>query len=507
MSAALPPPMPTNPLRRVAKDLRREREATVPFPPGELRPSFARTRRAVLKPLPEMLRCYRAYGPIFTIRVLHAPVTMMLGPEANHYMLVSHAKNFVWREGSMGDLIPLIGDGLLTIDGLAHKTARRMLLPAFHHEQVAASVDTMVEEIDRDLVTWGDGETRIDVYGWSRHLALRIAMRTLLGIDPDSRAEGRDPAEEWEAALGYYGRDLFVQSLRGPLTPWARMITGHRRLTALVTQEIAARPGRPRRARRPPWPGMTPGPRPLPPPATRETPPRRRGDNPAAARGGIVSMLMEARDDEGEPLSDEAIRDHVLTLLFAGHDTTTATITFMLYELARNPHELGPLRDQLDSVLNRRLPTAEDLARNLPRLEMAGDEALRMYPPAWIGPRRSVEPFEFDGKRVPGGVHVNYCSWASHRIPEVFPDPDAFVPDRFAPEEKAKLPKGAYVPFGGGSRTCIGMRFGQMEVKAIAAMLLQRFDFGLQRGYRLRIRQTPTLGPRDGLPVAVRPRA
>jgi cytochrome P450 len=144
MSAALPPPMPTNPLRRVAKDLRRERQATVPFPPGELRPSFARTRRAVMEPLPEMLRCYHAYGPVFTIRVLHAPVTMMLGPEANHFMLVSNAKNFVWREGSMGDLIPLIGDGLLTIDGLAHKTARRLLLPAFHHEQVAKSVDTMV---------------------------------------------------------------------------------------------------------------------------------------------------------------------------------------------------------------------------------------------------------------------------------------------------------------------------------------------------------------------------
>jgi cytochrome P450 len=466
--------MPTNPLRRVAKDLSRERRATVPFPPGELRPSFARTRRAVKDPLPEMLRCYNAYGPVFSIRVLHAPVTMMIGPEANHYMLVSNAKNFLWREGSFGDLIPLIGDGLLTIDGLTHKTARRMMLPAFHHEQVAAAVGTMVEEIDRDLTSWGHGETRLDVYDWSRHLALRIVMRALLGIDPDATADGHDPAKEWEAALDYYGNDLFVQSLRGPLTPWARMLKGHRRLTALVTQEIEA---------------------------------RRRGDGDAAERGGIVSLLMDARDEDDRPLSDEAIRDHVLTLLFAGHDTTTATITFMLYELARHPHELTPLREELDSVLGGRLPTAEDLARNLPRLEMAVDETLRLYPPAWIGPRRSVDPFVFDGKHVPGGVHVNYCSWASHRIPEVFPDPDAFVPDRFAPEEKAKLPKGAYVPFGGGSRTCIGMRFGQMEVKAIAALLLQRFDFGLQRGYKMRIRQTPTLGPRQGLPVAVRPRA
>lgn len=470
--------MPTNPLRRMALDLKRERAATVPFPPGHLRPSLTRTRRVVIDPLPEILRCYRDFGPVFTIRVLHAPVTMMIGPEANHYMLVSHAKNFLWREGSMGDLIPLIGDGLLTIDGAPHRTARRLLLPAFHHHQVATSVDTMVEEIDRSLVALssdGTREARIDLYDWSRHLALRIAMRALLGIDPDARAGGHDPAEEWEAALSYYGRDLVVQSLRGPGTPWARMRRGHERLTALIDRELAA---------------------------------RRRGDPEAAGRGGIVSMLMDARDEDGDPLSDAAVRDHVLTLLFAGHDTTTATITFMLYELAHHPHEVALLRAELDSVLpGGRPPSAEDLARRLPRLDMAVDETLRLYPPAWIGPRRSVDAFEFAGQHVPGGVHVNYCSWASHRIPDVFPDPDAFVPDRFGPEERARLPKGAYVPFGGGSRTCIGMRFGQMEVKAMAALLLQRFDFGLQRGYRLRIRQTPTLGPRDGMPIALRPRA
>src|SRR5918998_751993 len=241
MSAVAPPPMPTNPLRRIAIDLQRERAATVPFPPGDLRPSLARTRRIVVAPLPELLRLYRRHGPVFTVRVLHAPVTMMIGPEANHYMLVSHAKNFVWREGSMGDLIPLIGDGLLTIDGVTHKSARRLLLPAFHHEQVVASVDTMVEEIDRSLTALGAGESRVDVYDWTRHLALRIAMRALLGIDPDARADGHDPAEEWEAALSYYGRDLVVQSLRGPGTPWARMRRGHERLTALVSQELEAR--------------------------------------------------------------------------------------------------------------------------------------------------------------------------------------------------------------------------------------------------------------------------
>jgi cytochrome P450 len=144
----------------------------------------------------------------------------------------------------------------------------------------------------------------------------------------------------------------------------------------------------------------------------------------------------------------------------------------------------------------------------LARLDMALDETLRMYPPAWIGPRRSIEPFELCGLQVPGGVFVNYCSWASHHLAEVFPEPAQFRPERFAPEAKAALPKGAYVPFGGGSRTCIGMRFGQLEVKAIAAGILRRFRLELEDPELVpSIRQMPTLSPRGGLPVVVRARA
>jgi cytochrome P450 len=137
---------------------------------------------------------------------------------------------------------------------------------------------------------------------------------------------------------------------------------------------------------------------------------------------------------------------------------------------------------------------------------MALDETLRLYPPAWIGPRRSVASCEIAGVHVPGNSYVNYCSWASHRLPDVFPDPEAFVPERFTPERKAALPKGAYVPFGGGSRTCIGMRFGQMEIRAIATLLLQRVRLELQPGRTMTIRQMPTLSPRGGLEMVVRER-
>ena len=139
----------------------------------------------------------------------------------------------------------------------------------------------------------------------------------------------------------------------------------------------------------------------------------------------------------------------------------------------------------------------------MPLLAQAVDETLRLYPPAWVGPRRSAVDFEFAGHRIPAGVPVNYSSWASHRLPEVFPDP-TIPPERFAPEERAKLPKGAYVPFGGGPRICIGMRFGQLEVNAIASGILCRFRLELEPGQEMRVRQTPTLWPRGGLPMRIR---
>ncbi len=195
-----------------------------------------------------------------------------------------------------------------------------------------------------------------------------------------------------------------------------------------------------------------------------------------------------------------------MTLMFAGHDTSTSTITFLLYELARHPDALQRIWAEQDEVLSGRPPDAAALTGGLPQLEMALDETLRLYPPAWIGPRRAVKAFEFAGQHVPEGAYVAYCSWASHRLPDVFPDPDAFVPERFSEERKAALPKGAYVPFGAGSRTCIGMRFGQLEIKAVASLLLQRFRPELPGAHSMRIRQMPTLSPAGGLELIMRER-
>ena len=466
-----PPLLKSSPLSVLLTDLREERSATVPFPPGETNFSLARTRRFADDPLPMLLEAYERFGPIFTLRLFHGNVVFMLGPAANHYITVSHASNFIWRESHFRDLIGLMGDGLLTIDGEFHRRSRLIMLPAFHREHIAASADTIVEETNRALEQFTPGAT-IDLYAWTRHLALRVAMRALFGLDPDGpQARAIDAAELFEEALSFYSTEYVLRILRGPFSPWAKLQQAARKLDTLIYSEISSR---------------------------RAT--GKRGHD-------ILSLLLDAHDEEGNTLSDLKIRDEVMTLMFAGHDTTTSTVSFMFYELARQPRIIERLVAEQDALLENGQPTAAQLmSGELTELEMVLDETLRKYPPAWIGPRRSLEAFEFEGRTVPARAFVNYCSWASHHLPDVFAEPEEFRPERFAPEARAALPKGAYVPFGGGSRTCIGMRFGQLEVRAIATLILSRCTLSVPDDFQLSIRQMPTISPKDGLPAVVMPR-
>jgi cytochrome P450 len=453
------------------EDLRVERSAKVPFPPGETRPSLARTRRFAEDPLPMLLEAYERFGPIFTLRLFHSNAVWMLGPAANHYITVSHASNFLWREGFFRDLIGFMGDGLLTIDGEFHKRSRRIMLPAFHRERIAASVDLIKEETQAALTQFEPGR-EIDLYAWTRRLAMRVAMRALFGLDPDGEpARSIDAARLFEQGLSFYSSEYILRILRTRFSPWARMQEAARKLDTMIYAEIARR---------------------------RET----------GARGeDILSLLLDAQDEDGTKLSDLQIRDEVMTLLFAGHDTTTSTVSFMFYELARHPEIVARLQREQDELAGHEPTAAQLTGGQLAQLEMVLAETLRKYPPAWVGPRRAVDAFEFQGHTVPARAFVNYSSWASHHLPDVFPEPEAFRPERFTPEARAALPKGAYVPFGGGSRICIGMRFGELEVRTIASAILARFELSLPDDFALRIRQMPTISPRDGLPMLIRERA
>src|SRR5947209_15036535 len=302
-----PAPISFSPAGALLDDWRAERSAKVPFPPGETRPSLKRTRRFAADPKALLIDAYQRYGPVFTLRIFHGKVVFMLGPEANHHILVSHAQDFGWRDGHMRDLIALLGDGLLTIDGEFHRRSRQIMLPAFHRENIAASVDSVNAEIDRALQDWRAG-MQLDLYTWTRRLALRVAMRALFGVDPDGeRARRLDAAALFQEALGFYARDYFLQVLRGPFTPWAKMHAARDRLDSLIYAEIS----------------------------------RRRATGERSQ--DLLSLLLDARDEDGAGLSDPHIRDEVMTMLFAGHDTTTSTVAFLFHELARHPETTSEL--------------------------------------------------------------------------------------------------------------------------------------------------------------------
>ena len=252
--------------------------------------------------------------------IFHGRVVMMLGPAANHYMTVSHADNFNWREGSMGDLIPLLGDGLLTIDGDYHRRARRIMLPAFHRERIAASHDTMVEE------------TRAR----ARRLARRRDPRRLpLGAPPhaarrDARAVRARPRRAGQGRRRPRSTSSARSASTAPTSRCASCAARARRGAACW-----------RRARR-----STAS-------STRRSSGAARGPDPD--RTDVLSMLLEATDaEDGSQLSDREVRDQVMTLLFAGHDTSTSTISFLLYELARHPAALAKVLEEQDRVLGGR---------------------------------------------------------------------------------------------------------------------------------------------------------
>ena len=465
-------------------DIRHELRHRPRLPPGDTSFSLRRTHYMQRHTLEYMLESYERYGPVFTTRTLHRPTVVMLGPAANHFVTVSGAPHFSWRRGMFGEqLTPLIGDGLITTDDEYHDRARRIMMPAFHRERMDAALAVMVDEADRALARWRPGET-VDVYEWIRELAMDIAMRALVGLDPHDGGTGGAAAEEFDRALSFYDTETWLMLLRGPGSPWSKMQASRKRLDRIVYAEI-----------------------------------QKRRDS-AEAGDDILSMLLEARDEDGTDLSrrrssgvvepagftDTEVRDQLMHLLFGGHDTTSSTLSFLVYELSRHPEALAPVLEEQDRVLGGRAPTVDELIKSLPELDKVVDETLRLYPPVWFGPRMSVDEFEFDGHRIPARTHIIHSSWASHRLPDVFDDPHEFKPQRWSPEYRAALPRGAYIPFGGGQRICIGKRFGQLVVKAVATTALQRFGFELAPGYELTIEKLPTLSPGGGMPVVVRKR-
>jgi cytochrome P450 len=219
----------------------------------------------------------------------------------------------------------------------------------------------------------------------------------------------------------------------------------------------------------------------------------------------LLTLLLTARDDEGNSMSDQQLRDEVITLLLAGHETTALNLSWSWYLLAQNPDVEQKLHAELDAVLGTRPPTVSDLPK-LPYTDRVIRETLRLYPPAWRVLRQTEEPFQVGNYLLPAGSNIVLSQWVTQRDARWFTEPERFNPDRWNEETAAKLPRFAYFPFGGGPRVCIGAGFAMMEAILLLATIAQRYRIRLAHHKRVELLASITLRPKKGVRVILEER-
>jgi cytochrome P450 len=410
-------------------------------------------------------------GPIARLQLAHVPVYVVTDADLAHDVLVTRADGFK-KSAGLDFLKPMLGEGLLTAEGEPHRRHRKLLAPAFAPRRLAAYGEVMVAETQTQLQRWRAGD-RIDVAEQMMELTLAIAGRTLFGADV--RGDAKTVARGLELGMRAQVENLTSAVRLGygwPLPRHLRM----RRAVALL-DDIVYRLIAEGRAR-------------------------------ATDRGDVLSLLLLARDDEdGQGLTDRQVRDEVMTLLLAGHETTANALTWTWYELGRNPEVFARLVRELDGVLGGRTPTVDDLPR-LPWNLAVLEEAMRLHPPAYMTGREAMAPIDIGGHRLPAGAIVAVNIRGIHRRADYFPGPEIFDPERMLEAAKKARPRHHYLPFGAGPRVCIGAHFALLEGQLALATMAQRVRL---RPLVAHVDADPlvTLRPRGGLPaiVEVRDRA
>ncbi len=432
-------------------------------------------------PIPAYVRAWRRHGDTFRVQLGPRRAIVVIHPDAVAQVLVSERENYV-KGDTYKHLRRLTGDGMVTLEGEPWRKRRRLAQPAFHKDSVRALVDSfvlVVREGLRDLRQRLPQGGVFEAHHEMTQLTLDVVGETLLGRRLG--ASGGSPAHAFAEAFDVLSRR---SELPVAIPRWLPT-SGNRRLKqALATLDSIV------------YGIITAG---RDSSCSRADP---RAPTPDAGRPTLLSMLMAARDEEsGEPLTDLELRDEVLTLVMAGHETTALLMTWGFTLLSREPEVVARMRAEVDQVLNGREPTADDLPR-LVYLKQVIHEILRLRPPAWILGRDVAADGELAGFRVRAGELVTPLPYLTHRHPEFWPDPERFDPENFSAERVRERPNWAYYPFSAGPRSCIGSLFTLMEAQVIFALLLQQADFSLVRDAPIPLKPMMTLRP--GGPVDVR---
>src|SRR5437764_3422396 len=422
-------------------------------------------------PLGFLQQLQRTYGNMATIYVGKNPAVLLFRPEHVRYVLVEHPRHFsnrgVLQDNSEGSNT---SEGLLTIDGEKHRQQRRAVQPAFHKKQVEGYAAIMQQYTQELLKTWHAGDT-VDMSRAMQELTLRIVSKCLFSIDLSSQLGPLSDA--FDGIIGTstsMAESLLNIRIDNPITGYGRRMAASRQLDMLIYTLIA----------------------------------QRRDDD--RDYHDLLSMVISAQDGE-EPqtkLTEKQIHDHILTFLAAGHETTAITLVWTFYLLSQYPQIRIKLQDEIRSVLAGREPTIDDLAK-IPYLDWVLDESMRLYPPAWLQMRIVAKDTEINRVKVPVGTLLILSQWVMHRLPEIWQDAEVFKPERWDPTNEQHIPPGAYFPFGGGPRTCIGMPLAQLEAKVILASILQRYTPQPIPGYTPEFQPAITLRPKRHLEVTLMP--
>ncbi len=408
------------------------------------------------------------HGPIFRVAYPWsgmAPV-YLVGPEANRFVLHTGRQHFSHEQGWTPIIGPMLGKGVLNMDGAEHDRSRKMMNPGFTIAYMSRYLPIMARVIADRTADWATrGE--VDLFAEMRRITFDIAAEALIGFRAGAEV---DRMRQLFMTLLYHDFDPATMT-RDELM--ARFTGAQRELFGTLLERIAERRARP--------------------------------------TDDILGMMVAARDEDGQPLSDEAILGHVNILLVAGHETSTTMASWLLYLLATHPDYLARVRAEVAELAGPEpdAPLSLDAIKALRVLGNALSEAGRLWSPVASGPRGVVSDFEFGGYHVPAGTQARYSIVGGHWLPSIFANPERFDPDRFAPprEEDKKVPY-ALIPFGGGQRICIGVNFAQVEIKALAAHVLRAYDLEPITGQDVAQLYAPTIGsPSKGIRVRVRERA
>jgi cytochrome P450 len=407
----------------------------------------------------------RQYGDIFYYRVFSRHIYFLNHPDLIEHVLVTNYQSFIKGEALQSNR-RIFGNGLLTNDGDSWLQQRHLIQPAFHRDRIESYGDTMVAYTERMMAAWHDGDVR-DIHRDMMRLALEIVAKVLFNVEVTADTDRIAGALNTFMELGSRGRMLLPPILR--LLPTAdnfRYRRAARQLDDIVYGLIH----------------------------------RRRSDGEIA--DDLLSGLLQAQAIGRRAMSDEQLRDEVMTLLLAGHETTAVSLSWTWYLLAQYPEVEKKLWSELRAVLNGRSPRVQDLSR-LPYTERVVKEAMRLYPPAWAIVRNSLKDCDLGGYRVPAGATVMMSQWVMHRDPRYYDQPEQFNPDRWLEARVKGASKFTYFPFGGGPRTCIGASFATMEGVLVLAAIAQSYQVRVVQDFPVEPLPTITLRPRRGIKVVL----